>query len=1304
MLAFALVVISVLALPAVASASTYLVNSLGDEYSPYGCEDFDECTLRTAISKSNEDEEEDTIEFEVEGTIVLDHEPLPGIFHPLRIDATTIDGYAGQPLVAIDGNDAFSEGATEGLSFLFGSGGSRAEGLAIGGFDYGVRMAGDTPIWLCNSYVGVGLDGTSAFPNETGVLSDGHGNRIGAECSAGGNLISGNDGYGVVDVGQHTVISDNRIGIDAAGGALPNGPTGGAAAGILVGGGAEEPFIGGSGGDEGSPPNVIAFNEGLGVLIEDSASNATIRRNSIHGNSVAAIQISGGAKPPVPQVEFSKVEAGGAEAFGTINGEPEESYLVDVFASASCYPDSGEGEAFLGEAFVTTDADGFGIFFADELDEPPAGQEYFSATATSVVTGATSAIGLCIDQPPDTQITSSPGNPTASGDATFTFTGNDFNGSVAGFQCSLDAGFFESCTSPQEYSGLDNGSHTFEVRAVDKSGTSDFTPAAYTWTVDTTAPSVTLLGTPPNPSNQSSGTFEFSVEDSGGSGLKGTECRLDGAPLAACSSPVNYGPLADGPQVFEVSASDNAGNTAGETFNWTIDTAAPTTTIDTNPPATSASATASFTFSGADPGGTGVSGFECKLDAGTFEICATPQEFTGLPDGSHSFEVRAIDAASNVDATPASYVWTVDTTAPTTTIDTKPSSSSADPSPPFTFSGADPGGSGVASFECKLDAGAFATCSSPKSLSGLADGTHTFEVRAKDNAGNTDASPAAYTWTVDTTAPSITLSTPPNPSNQTSATFEFSATDPGGSGIQKTECRLDSAPLTACSSPVNYSSLGDGAHVFEVQATDNAGNLDNETFSWTLDATAPTTAIDTKPADPSNETGPSFSFSGADGSGTGVAGFECKLDAGLFAACTSPKALAGLGDGNHTFEVRVKDNAGNVDASPATYSWAVDTSVPSPPVLTSTNPASPADNDSPLVIGSADAGTTVALYSSADCAPGTEVTTTATPADLEAGIPVTVAADSVTEFSATATSVALNTSACSTPIAYREDSTPPEAQIESPTPAPSSKSNSVSFFFGGGDPEGSGVARFECSLDGGAFAACTSPKSYEGLGDGSHTFEVRAVDGAGNADPTPDTYTWKVDTAATPQAQPLVLPGGPEPSNGESVAVAPEGGKVFVLRPGQKKPTELKEGQTIPVGSIVDATNGKVLLTSVNAAGETQSAVFYGGKFLIQQHDGSGLVILKLRGGDLTSCGGEARKSGATISGRKGRKLWGSGHGNFRTEGSYGSATVRGTIWFTEDRCTGTFFKTRRGVVTVRDFVNDKTISLPAGKTYFAQP
>jgi hypothetical protein len=67
------------------------------------------------------------------------------------------------------------------------------------------------------------------------------------------------------------------------------------------------------------------------------------------------------------------------------------------------------------------------------------------------------------------------------------------------------------------------------------------------------------------------------------------------------------------------------------------------------------------------------------------------------------------------------------------------------------------------------------------------------------------------------------------------------------------------------------------------------------------------------------------------------------------------------------------------------------------------------------------------------------------------------------------------------------------------------------------------------------------------------------------------------------------------------------------------------------------------------------------------------------------------------------RQLWGSGKGNFRTVGSYASATVRGTIWLTADRCDGSQVTVRQGVVQVRDLVRRTTVSVRAGHTYFAR-
>ncbi|HMT20085.1 MAG TPA: hypothetical protein PKE20_02380, partial [Promineifilum sp.] len=238
-------------------------------------------------------------------------------------------------------------------------------------------------------------------------------------------------------------------------------------------------------------------------------------------------------------------------------------------------------------------------------------------------------------------------------------------------------------------------------------------------------------------------------------------------------------------------------------------------------------------------------------------------------------------------------------------------------------------------FECQLDSGGWASCSSPENYTGLADGNHTFEVRATDTANNTDPSPASWTWLIDTTPPDTSIdSNPTDPSNSADADFTFSANEAGSTF----ECQLDGGGWAACTSPKNYTGLADGSHTFKVRATDTANNTDPSpaSYTWLIDTTPPDTtppdtSIDSNPTDPSNSANADFTFS-ADEPGT----FECQLDGGGWAACTSPKNYTGLADGSHTFKVRATDTANNTDPSPASYTWLIDTVAPPTPILVST--------------------------------------------------------------------------------------------------------------------------------------------------------------------------------------------------------------------------------------------------------------------------------------------------------------------------------------------------------------------------------
>ena len=174
------------------------------------------------------------------------------------------------------------------------------------------------------------------------------------------------------------------------------------------------------------------------------------------------------------------------------------------------------------------------------------------------------------------------------------------------------------------------------------------------------------------------------------------------------------------------------------------DTTPPDTTITAGPSGTVTSTTAQFSFTSTEAGT-----FECSLDAAAYAACTSPVTYTGLSAGSHTFSVRATDAAGNTDATPATRTWTIDTpdtTPPDTTITAGPSGTVTSTTAQFSFISTEAG-----TFECSLDAAAYAACTSPVTYTGLSAGSHTFSVRATDAAGNTDATPATRTWTIDTT-------------------------------------------------------------------------------------------------------------------------------------------------------------------------------------------------------------------------------------------------------------------------------------------------------------------------------------------------------------------------------------------------------------------------------------------------------------------------------------------------------------------------------------------------------------------------
>jgi hypothetical protein len=541
--------------------------------------------------------------------------------------------------------------------------------------------------------------------------------------------------------------------------------------------------------------------------------------------------------------------------------------------------------------------------------------------------------------PPAPTIDSRPADPNGATSASFMFSDSE---SGVSFLCQLDGASFAACISPKTYASLAEGQHTFAVKARDAAG-NESSVTSYTWRVDTTPPAAPTIGThPADPSNASNAGFSFSGEP--GAGFL---CRLDGAAFAACTSPASYSNLSEAQHTFGVKARDAAGNESGvTTFTWTVDVTPPgSPSIDSHPPDPSSSTSASFGFSG-EAGAT----FTCQLDAGGFASCASPITYAGLTESSHSFQVKARDAAGNESA-PSSYTWSI-IAAPTVTL-TQPADGSAsnDTTPTFAgVAGTDPGDQTTVTV--KVYAGATPNGTPLQTLiafrdglgnyavdaAALGEGLYTAQAEQGDTAGNIGRS-APVTFTIDTTAPAAPAigSHPADPTNATSASIAFSG-DAGASFL----CRLDGATFAACTSPKAYSALSEGTHSFQVKARDQAGNESAVTsFTWTIDLTAPAApAIGSHPADPTNASSASFTFSGAAG-----ASFLCRLDGATFAACTSPQAYSGLSEGTHSFQVKARDQAGN-ESAVTTFTWTIDLTAPAvtlevPANLSTINDATP---------------------------------------------------------------------------------------------------------------------------------------------------------------------------------------------------------------------------------------------------------------------------------------------------------------------------------------------------------------------------
>lgn len=577
----------------------------------------------------------------------------------------------------------------------------------------------------------------------------------------------------------------------------------------------------------------------------------------------------------------SEIISTGAATFGFSSSEPGSTF--------ECSTDGAEFAACASPHEITGLSDGPHTFSVRAIDLPGNVSEPVTRTFSVVTTG------------PVIEITATPAAISGSGTAEFTFSASE---PLSAAECEWDDSGWEPCVSPMTRSGLSDGPHTFRVRGTDELGNVG-DPVIHEWVVETIAPTVTITARPEHQTSEPNAWFSFTSDNPSAS----FECRLNpwpDSPWLPCVSGIGFENLPDGTHGFEVRAvGQGAGPGTAAQVIWRIDTVAPRLGLHDAPASPTTLTSATFRFEMNKDGFT----FTCQLDDGAAEPCSSPVTFPALAAGDHSLLIRALDGDGEV-VDSVHHGWKILADLPLATITSAPAGTVSSHSSAVRFRADQE----EAVFECRTGEGAWSECSSPASVVTTTDGPVAFSVRAK-LPGEEPGAASTLEWTVDATAPSVSLTG--GPSGRVAAgdaTFTFDSNDP----TANLTCRVDDGSWEPCAGEYTVGGLADGAHVLRVMAVDAAGNTGTARRDWTVDRTGPETTIRSAPAARTANRSARFAFSASEAQST----FECRLDNAAWVSCASPWQANFVKLGSRRFAVRAIDDLGNVGAV-TSHRWTV---------------------------------------------------------------------------------------------------------------------------------------------------------------------------------------------------------------------------------------------------------------------------------------------------------------------------------------------------------------------------------------------
>jgi hypothetical protein len=413
-------------------------------------------------------------------------------------------------------------------------------------------------------------------------------------------------------------------------------------------------------------------------------------------------------------------------------------------------------------------------------------------------------------------------------ETSFTLAASDTVTGVANTYFKLESGIWMQYGGSLTFSGTSDGLHTLSFYSKDMAGNRE-TTKSFSFVMDNTAPTISLI----LPSNESAVALSsVNVSWAGldnGSDVATYEIRIDAENYVntGLSTSHIFSGLVEGNHSVYIKSVDNLGNINEVSVHFSVDVSLPTISI-TSPTTASFTNVTSVTamWTGSDAV-SGIEHYEVKLDDGAWLNVGkeTAYMMLGIGEGAHSLTVKAVDKAGNVRESVVSFV--VDITSPIITIASPtPSYLTNIPNIAVVWNGLDET-SGIEHYEIKFDGGSWINMGTlmQYTISGINDGSHNLIVRAIDKAGNIQETDTFFT--IDTTSPLITITSPKSGSDIRSSTIviDWSGLDET-SGIDHYKIRLDENSWISLETSTTYKfdSISDGSHIIDVEATDKAGN------------------------------------------------------------------------------------------------------------------------------------------------------------------------------------------------------------------------------------------------------------------------------------------------------------------------------------------------------------------------------------------------------------------------------------------------------------------------------------------------